>query len=121
MARLLRVSIRRIFSCQSHRPIGNMATLQDDAHRIFLRAVSAVLPPRMLRKALTVRDTAGFSVLECGGKTFSLKKNLYLVGFGKAVLGMAAAVEQIVGNHLVEGVISIPQGMEESLKLAGKR
>ncbi|XP_075688019.1 glycerate kinase [Rhinoderma darwinii] len=120
MARLLPVHVRRVF-CQPHSPIRNMANLQDDAHRIFWSAVSAVLPPRMLPRALTVRDTGGSSVLECGGKAFTLKKNLYLVGFGKAVLGMAAAVEQIVGNHLVEGVISIPQGMEESLKQAGKR
>lgn len=121
MARLLQFNVRHIFSCQSHRPLRNMATLQDDAHRIFWSAVSAVLPPNMLRRALAVKDPAGSPVLECGGKAFSLEKNLYLVGFGKAVLGMAAAVEQIVGNHLVEGVISIPQGMEESLKQAGKR
>ncbi|XP_040263385.1 glycerate kinase [Bufo bufo] len=121
MARLLGVHVARVFSCQSHRPTRNMATLQDDAHRIFWSAVSAVLPPRMLRRALTVRDGDGASVLECGGKAFSLEKNLYLVGFGKAVLGMAAAVEQIVGRHLVEGVISIPRGMEESLRQAGKR
>ncbi|XP_018419876.1 PREDICTED: glycerate kinase, partial [Nanorana parkeri] len=38
-----------------------------------------------------------------------------------AVLGMAAAAERIVGRHLVRGVISIPQGMEESLRSAGKR
>ncbi|XP_069822701.1 glycerate kinase [Dendropsophus ebraccatus] len=121
MARLLRAHVRHIFSCRSHEAIRNMTTLQDDAHRIFWSAVSAVLPPRMLQRALTVKDIAGSSVLECGGRTFPLEKNLYLVGFGKAVLGMAAAVEQIVGNHLVEGVISIPQGMEESLKQAGKR
>ncbi|XP_056381074.1 glycerate kinase isoform X2 [Hyla sarda] len=120
MARLLGVNIRHIF-CQVHKPIRSMTTLQDEANHIFWSAVSAVLPPCMLRRALTVRDTAGFSVLECGGKTFSLEKNLYLVGFGKAVLGMAAAVEQIVGKHLVEGVISIPHGMEESLKQAEKR
>ncbi|XP_069592224.1 glycerate kinase [Ranitomeya imitator] len=117
MAQLL----RRIFSRPSHRLIGNMAALQDDAHRIFRSAVSAVLPPRMLQRALIVRDTAGPPVLECGGKQIPLENNLYLVGFGKAVLGMAAAVEQIVGKHLVEGVISVPRGIEETLRQAGKR
>ncbi|XP_077133079.1 glycerate kinase [Ranitomeya variabilis] len=117
MAQLL----RRIFSRPSHRLIGNMAALQDDAHRIFRSAVSAVLPPRMLQRALIVRDTAGPPILECGGKQIPLENNLYLVGFGKAVLGMAAAVEQIVGKHLVEGVISVPRGIEETLRQAGKR
>ncbi|KAM4022726.1 glycerate kinase isoform 1-T3 [Anomaloglossus baeobatrachus] len=111
----------RVFSRLSHRPIRNMATLQDDAHQVFWSAVSAVLPPRMLRRALAVRETSGPPVLECGGKEILLENNLYLVGFGKAVLGMAAAVEQIVGKHLVEGVISVPQGIQETLRKAGKR
>ncbi|XP_075039901.1 glycerate kinase [Mixophyes fleayi] len=122
MARISRVlNLGRVLSCRSHGAVRTMASLQEDAHRIFWSAVSSVLPPRMLRRALAVRDTAGSSVLECGGKEITLDKNLYLVGFGKAVLGMAAAVEQIVGKHLVEGVISIPRGMEESLKQAGRR
>ncbi|CAI9592693.1 unnamed protein product [Staurois parvus] len=97
-----------------------MATLQADAHQIFQSAVSAVLPPRMLQRALVVKESSGSAVLQCGGREFWLDRNLYLVGFGKAVLGMAAAAERIVGRHLVRGVISIPLGMAESLKRAGK-
>ncbi|XP_063797421.1 glycerate kinase [Pseudophryne corroboree] len=122
MARILGgVNLRRVLSCKSRGAVRNMASLQEDAHRIFWSAVSAVLPPRMLRRALAVRETGSSSVLECGGKEFTLDKNLFMVGFGKAVLGMAAAAERIVGRHLVQGVISIPQGMEDSLKQAGKR
>ena len=39
-----------------------------------------------------------------------------LVGFGKAVLGMAAAVERLLGNHLTTGLISVPEGMLETAK-----
>ncbi|KAG8535209.1 hypothetical protein GDO81_029181 [Engystomops pustulosus] len=121
MAGLFRVTVRRLISSRTLIPTRSMAALQDDAHRIFWSAVSAVLPPRMLRRALTVRETPDSSLLECGGRAYTLQKNLYLVGCGKAVLGMAAAVEQIIGSHLVEGVISIPRGMEKSLREAGKR
>lgn len=33
-----------------------------------------------------------------------------VVAFGKAVLGMVAAVERILGNHITEGVVSVPIG-----------
>lgn len=96
-------------------------SLQTDAKQIFWKAVSAVLPPNMLGRNVAVKDNGDASVLQCGGKELPLHNNLYLVGFGKAVLGMAAAVEKIVGKHLLRGVISIPRGMEETLKQAGKR
>ncbi|XP_068109279.1 glycerate kinase [Hyperolius riggenbachi] len=121
MARIFRVVSSHRILLQYRGAVRNMATLQDDGHQIFRSAVSAVLPPQMLQRALAVRESAGSAVLECGGKKYPLHNNLYLAGFGKAVLGMAAATERIVGKHLVQGVISIPQGMQKSLMQAGKR
>ena len=37
-----------------------------------------------------------------------------MVGFGKAVLGMAAAVEQSLGNHITTGLVSVPKGILET-------
>ncbi|KAM4722615.1 glycerate kinase isoform 2-T2 [Rhinophrynus dorsalis] len=122
MTRVLHIlNLTRAISCGINRASGGKMSLQEDAKQIFWGAVSAVLPPRMLRRTLVVKEIGGCSVMQCGGMEFPLQKNLYLVGFGKAVLGMAAAVEQIVGKNLQRGIISIPRGMEESLKLAGKR
>ncbi|KAM9324368.1 glycerate kinase [Gastrophryne carolinensis] len=119
MARILHiVTLQRIF-CS--RAVRNMATMQEDAHQIFQSAVSAVLPPCMLERALSLRQTPSTTILRCGEKEFPLENNLYLVGFGKAVLGMAAVAERIVGKHLVQGVISIPQGMQKSIQHTGKR
>lgn len=39
--------------------------------------------------------------------------NVKVVAFGKAVLGMVSAVEGILGEHIVEGVASIPVGAME--------
>ena len=39
-----------------------------------------------------------------------------MVGFGKAVLGMAAAVEQLLGSHISTGLISVPKGILETAK-----
>ena len=37
-----------------------------------------------------------------------------MVGFGKAVLGMAAAVEKLLGEHITTGMISVPKGILET-------
>uniref|UniRef100_A0A8B9NWY0 Glycerate kinase n=1 Tax=Apteryx owenii TaxID=8824 RepID=A0A8B9NWY0_APTOW len=54
----------------------------------------------MLKRAVTLRAD-GCPQLLVKGRAFPVKGNLYLVGFGKAVLGMAAAAEEILGEHLI--------------------
>ena len=44
-----------------------------------------------------------------------LNKNVYIVGFGKAVGGMCKAVQKIIGNHLVAGILSLPYGLHQHL------
>ena len=39
-----------------------------------------------------------------------------MVAFGKAVLGMVAAVEGIIGEHIVGGVASVPVGTMETAR-----
>ena len=43
----------------------------------------------------------------------SSSRNVKVVAFGKAVLGMVAAVEGLLGEHVVEGVASVPVGAVE--------
>lgn len=38
------------------------------------------------------------------------------MAFGKAVLGMVAAVERLLGHHVVEGVASVPVGSIETAR-----
>ena len=47
-----------------------------------------------------------------------LFRNVRVVGFGKAVLGMAAAVEQLLGNHISTGLVSVPKGILETARTA---
>lgn len=53
-------------------------------------------------------------------RKYKLNKNVHVVGFGKAVLGMARALEDTIGEHIVRGVISVPVGLQEALKQEGK-
>ncbi|XP_036389227.1 glycerate kinase [Megalops cyprinoides] len=114
MARALSLS-RPLALC---RPLGlwGMATrsmsLEERAREVFAAAVGAVQPDRVVHRGLELSGNR----LRVAGHTFELNHNLYLVGFGKAVLGMAAEAERIVGGHLVKGVISVPHGIQETLK-----
>ncbi|XP_042522022.1 glycerate kinase [Dipodomys spectabilis] len=93
--------------------------LAEHARQVFDSAVGAVQPGPMLHRALAL-DPGG-QQLKVRDRSFQLKQNLYLVGFGKAVLGMAAAAEELLGQHLVQGVISVPKGIRAAMEQAGKQ
>ncbi|XP_075403589.1 glycerate kinase [Tenrec ecaudatus] len=98
--------------------LASSMALPEQAQQLFESAVSAVLPGPMLHRVLVV-DPSG-KQLKVRDRSFHLRNNLYLVGFGKAVLGMAAAAEELLGQHLVQGVISVPRGIRAAVELAGK-
>ncbi|KAJ8257380.1 hypothetical protein GJAV_G00184980 [Gymnothorax javanicus] len=91
-------------------------SLDERAREVFAAAVGAVQPDRVVRGSL---ERSG-NCLHVAGHSFELKNNVHLVGFGKAVLGMAAEAERIVGDHLVTGAVSVPHGIQEILRKHGK-
>lgn len=97
--------------------LGSMS-LCEHALSLFRSAVGTVRPAPMLKRALKLQGE-GCPQLLVNSRAFPLKRGLYLVGFGKAVLGMAAAAEEILGDHLVRGIINVPLGIQESLQRAG--
>lgn len=46
-----------------------------------------------------------------------MDKNVSVVAFGKAVLGMCKAVEDILKGHIIRGVASIPVGLPDAIKV----
>lgn len=103
-------------------PVARMTSgmaLAEQARQLFDSAVGAVLPGPMLQRTLSL-DPSGRQ-LKVRDRTFQLRENLYLVGFGKAVLGMAAAAEELLAQHLVQGVISVPKGIRAAMEHAGKQ
>ncbi|XP_032050347.1 glycerate kinase isoform X2 [Aythya fuligula] len=93
-------------------------SLREHALSLFRSAVGTVRPAPMLKRAVKLQGD-GCPQLIVKGRAFPVKRNLYLVGFGKAVLGMAAAAEEILGDHLIRGIVSVPLGIQESLQRAG--
>ncbi|XP_034022163.1 glycerate kinase [Thalassophryne amazonica] len=91
-------------------------SLDSRAREIFAAAVEAVQPDIVVQRSIERRE----DTVHINGHKFTLKQNLYLVGFGKAVLGMAAEAERIMGDHLVKGIISVPHGIQQTLQQHGK-
>lgn len=77
---------------------------RSDLKDIFRSAVKAVSPNEIIRKKVKLRD----NTLHIDGQSFTLHENVYLVGFGKAVMGMAVELEKILGSTLKKGIVSIP-------------
>lgn len=91
-------------------------SLEQRARKVFAAAVEGVQPDVAVRRSL---QRSGDCLL-VDGCSFTLRHNLHLVGFGKAVLGMASEAERILGDHIVRGVISVPAGIQEALRSHGK-
>ena len=85
-------------------------SLRDAAERIYRSALAAVEPGRLVRGAVR-RDGASLVVRD---RTFDLDEfdHVYLISFGKAAVPMAAALAEILGERLTEGLAVQPAGDE---------
>ncbi|XP_026673163.1 glycerate kinase-like isoform X2 [Ceratina calcarata] len=80
--------------------------------KIYFAGIHAVSPKTLVLNK--VRYEKG--VLYIGDELqFELKENVYMVGFGKAVLGMAMVLEHVLGDCLKKGIVSIPAASVETL------
>ncbi|XP_049589973.1 glycerate kinase isoform X2 [Syngnathus scovelli] len=94
-------------------------SLDRGAREVFAAAVEGVQPDIVIRQSLERQGNSMVVAGICNGK-FPLRNNVHVVGFGKAVLGMATEAEKILGEHLVGGVISVPHGIQQTLRQHGK-
>jgi hydroxypyruvate reductase len=90
------------------------ASSRETAREIFLSAVQAVAPERLIHSNVhRQRD-----ILKVVEKTFSLSQfeRIIVVGGGKASGAMAAALEEILFDKIAEGVIVVKHGHTVPLK-----
>ncbi len=86
---------------------------------MFSKATEAVLPHVRLRK-LVKRSAA--NKLSIDGDDYDIPKDgVKIVGFGKAVLGMAAEMQRILSEDKIKKtVVSVPKGICDNLSLSGQ-
>lgn len=82
---------------------------------IIDHCLSEVDPYKAARK--TIRYEKEDCVLRVNGDTFDLNhiNNLYVVGAGKATYPIARALEEILGERITDGFISVKEGQKGSL------
>lgn len=93
--------------------IENGGTKSNRKARTFtLRSLESGLdtvdPKRLMQSKLSLKN----SVLKANGYSFDLreKKNIYVVGGGKASGLMAEVLEEKLGKYITEGIVNIPHG-----------
>lgn len=91
--------------------------LKTDAQSIFHAALGAVSPQEMVKNNLLFRQ----NILSIMDHEYVVDKNVSVVAFGKAVLGMTKAVEDVLGDQIVRGVASIPVGLPHAIKASGNK
>jgi len=91
--------------------------LRSDAQIIYMAALSAVSPQEMVKNNLLFHQ----NILSIKEREYAVDKNVSVVAFGKAVLGMAKAVEDILKDHITRGVASIPIGLPDAIKASGNK
>ncbi|XP_026754451.2 glycerate kinase [Galleria mellonella] len=80
-----------------------------DLLQIFKSSVSAVLPENLIRNSIKYCPiNKQLFVFE---EIYNIaERNVYVVGFGKAVQNMAIEIENILGSKIKHGIVSIPAG-----------
>ena len=92
----------------------NIAKMREHARQIFQAGLQAVDPLEAIMRHVTLND----NVLRISDRQFKLKDydRILVVGAGKAVAPMAKAVEDLLGNHISDGVMVVKDGHGLPLK-----
>ncbi|XP_029831744.2 glycerate kinase [Ixodes scapularis] len=95
----------------------SLGVLRQQARAMLEAGIQAVLPGALVAKAMR---REGNTLYLGSQQVLPLAHNVYLVGFGKAVGGMAHVAQQLLGDHLIRGVVSLPVGTRHTAELLHK-
>jgi len=89
-----------------------------DLENIFLAGVSRVDPYQLIKNSVKIRKEELTVEADQQQLNFDLSafNRIMVIGFGKATAKMALAMEEILGDRLSEGVISVKYGHTEQLR-----
>ena len=90
------------------------ARIRDDAISIFQAGLKAVDAANAVRRHVRLEG----EILTVGDKRYNLGdfSGVYVIGAGKAAAEMARPLEEIVGDHLISGVVNVKYGHARPLR-----
>ncbi len=95
----------------------NLSQQESDLKSIFGAGLERVDPYRLIMDSVTIQGTK--LLIRREGKDFSLDTSLFsqifVIGFGKATAKMALALEELLGEKISAGLISVKYGHTEKL------
>ncbi len=82
--------------------------MRSDAIHIFQAGVRAVEPGAAVKKYCQIKSKTIF----VNGKRYPLSdfENIYVIGAGKASASMAAAMEELLGKYITDGLVNVKYG-----------
>jgi hydroxypyruvate reductase len=92
--------------------------LREDLIEIFGAALRSVDPYRIVKERLTADQKTLAVKCETGPKTFALERvdRVLVAGAGKASMKMAKALEELLGDRIARGCVSVKDGREGPLR-----
>lgn len=85
--------------------------VQESIRLIYESAVNAVNGQNIIQSNLRMENNK----LLVRNQTILLRSNVYVVGFGKAVLGMAEELVKVLLPRRIKGILSVPYGSVATL------
>lgn len=95
----------------SKQSIVDLTEMKKHIINIFKECVKSVLPRNIIKNTLKFDS----KTLYVNNNTFYVPRNVYIVGFGKAVLDMALEVEKILNGSVKEAIVSVPCGTKQDI------
>ncbi len=95
-----------------------MTKEQEHLAQIFSKALDQVDPYKIINNRLTLSNDVLTVTMDEGDITVNLKDfdRIIVIGAGKATAKMALAIEDILGDRIESGIISVKYGHTEKLK-----
>ena len=88
--------------------------MRDDAVKIFFSGLQAVEPGAAVKNYCRIDDDRFF----IGDRIYDLSRfnNVFVIGAGKASAPMAAALEDLIGKRITDGIVNVKYGHLAELK-----
>ena len=94
-------------------PSINLPGMRTDAQDIFRAGIGAVEAESAVRRHCVVKEKR--FLVDGVAYDLSAFQNLYVIGAGKAGASMAKALEEMLGNHIKDGLVNVKYGHVASL------